>query len=1623
MNLRSNGGSKAKIDNLVRELEKLNKSLSKTRVYAQGNFDFASPIVSEFQSMLSLLKSGEFALPDGVDKEVAVKIISSLTASLYSMHRDRTCLNISIQLTNLAVQYLPLEFVSRFIEMICEASKVVYSKFESIVAQSEGEVSDADQSLADRIWSFLSGFTEVLNDARWEQLKEFFLKVSALFYSAKGFASYDQLDLKTAFSKFDSLKVLANGGKTVLDGLVESYLFVVKNWDCIISGDWSCFLLGKDEAVDFEKRVQELQQAGSLLMRGRVTELKDLYSLDEESLLVALKLCIKKGDALTKRTTSSNAKLALQRYMTTLRSLETDLYLLKNEAPSRPEPFGLKLHGPSKCGKSQLVTLISQVIASANNRDFDPSDTVYSNINERFESNVMPNHKLIVCDDVANNAQETPNYDRVLNYVNVVPRPLEKAGVEEKGKLFPCNDSLIVTTNVDDLRATKASACAESILRRFKLHVDVAIRPEFRNEFGGLIDLPELNLSVYELTLKRFSHIEVGNKVVWDILSHDEWNPTGDHSQDVNYFLKFLRKDILAHKKARESMRRSQEAIVNCGQCDSCHLPTIVCICNSDSNEDAVAQSVFSDVIATSTENLLDVKSVISGKFSSLWNTSSRLMTLSYVVFLWKTENVLKALLTGWLSSLVLMSIFSLNIFFAFVSGVFILFCARFYVLKSLNERISKRRDQFSAAVLTTKAYCAQYAPHAFACVAVVIAIQQLWKFARSRKEESQDTSTYLRASHPLFKKLINSPDEKYYRPLDDVANYKEGYTRLPPKLTKLNCGTSSEQLSEMIENRLRVVVIKSEGKIIHTVNGILVSGNIIMVPDHVIPRAGLFDVETTPHPGMPCDVTKDQRITSDMVWRHPEKDVALVHLASSPAGTNLVRFFPDEVPSFSSRATVLITKLHDKEKPIRKSLQAIRPYVGSHGSTTLKYSGTTYKSGLLRNGYGSETLEARRAFTCDLEFETYEGLCGGIYLDRSQATIYGFHVAGIPDSTQGFLTTITSGLLQEGIASLNKTSPCMVLADKGPVTVNAYGTPYEVVDGTPHFLRAEGLGESAICTYHGKVVKDGAPLVEAVKVPYIPSPFNGVEENFGKPQSIPPTAPNSVDKGLKTLNKLQAPVQHKEMDILKLAIDDLKAHLSECVTANMDEAKSLLKVYSVQEALDGVGASGFSGMPNGTSAGWPLNCSKRKVMEKDPLDESLPKVPREFTDDFDVVGKIEETWEAWSKGQRSEPIFRASSKVNELLPKAKAIEKVRKFYGSPIDFLVNSRRMLGGLVLFMRNHQEEFECFVGMNPNSYEWGDFHKYVTRFGGERMIAGDFSGFDTTMSQQVSSAAAGIIVDIYRQAGMAEDDLVRLSACLSDICNPNVLFMGDLYNFANMNPSGQPITVQLNSIVNSLLMRYVYYAIYPKSRSSFATHVSLATYGDDNLMDVSRSAPKYTHTNCQHEFAKIGIKYTMADKEAKSQHYIKISEASFLKRGFSFNSDLNAWVAPIEEESIIKKFHFVKKPTESPLSFEDQFGAYCDGAFREAFLYGKDYYISFSSKIKDIVSRNNSLHGKIAFLSYEEMTPILSLYFDRTTYRGHNPVLYAQGVNMPINKSWSCIDEDGNYIFMDEDCESC
>jgi energy-coupling factor transporter ATP-binding protein EcfA2 len=552
----------------------------------------------------------------------------------------------------------------------------------------------------------------------------------------RSFADFSQLDLTTAVNKFHDLKELSGSSISLAEGMMSAYLFVISHWENITSGDWTCLLLGKNTAKKFEAEVQLLKQQYVFIASGRLEELSERYGRNEKTFNLALQKCIKEGDTLSKQATSSNQKIALQRYISDLREIETNVYLMRAGSPDRQQPFGLLLSGPSKTGKSTLVNQLCAVIIDEYGSEYENGMVTTANIEERFESTVEPTHKIIVCDDVANNSNAKPNFDRVLNYVNTVPRSLEKASVEEKGKKYPMNDACIVTTNVPHLNAVHHSNCPESILRRFGLHVDVEIAPEFRTPAGGIVDMDETRFDVYELTVKRFSHIDEtcpkDSCVVYDVVPFEEWNPTTDHKNDIAQFLQFLRKEVRAHIVRQKKRAVVQRELRDGGLCEACKNPCVVCACETPQAEN------LSDVMALATNQLWDVRNIVSSYgLTASSNMKSLYFTIQFYLYLVSHRNYYRNVVYGsclffFMTCIVAVLIGSpICVASVLIWAPALLFYLRKSAIAEVDQILSARADALSSICLTTKDYCKRYAKHAVIIVSTIYFMYTLYNRIR----------------------------------------------------------------------------------------------------------------------------------------------------------------------------------------------------------------------------------------------------------------------------------------------------------------------------------------------------------------------------------------------------------------------------------------------------------------------------------------------------------------------------------------------------------------------------------------------------------------------------------------------------------------------------------------------------------------------------------------------------------------------------------------------------------------------------------------------------------------------------------------------------------------------------
>lgn len=355
------------------------------------------------------------------------------------------------------------------------------------------------------------------------------------------------------------------------------------------------------------------------------------------------------------------------------------------------------------------------------------------------------------------------------------------------------------------------------------------------------------------------------------------------------------------------------------------------------------------------------------------------------------------------------------------------------------------------------------------------------------------------------------------------------------------------------------------------------------------------------------------------------------------------------------------------------------------------------------------------------------------------------------------------------------------------------------------------------------------------------------------------------------------------------------------------------------------------------TSMGFPWCTTKKKYLKPEPSE----KYPEGVNFGEEIWERVRNIESKYSQGKRVYPVFTGHLKDEATLLKKCKIGKTRLFTGAPIDWSLVVRKNLLSFVRLLQKNKFVFEAGPGTVCQSMEWGIIYEYLTSFGADRMVAGDYGKYDKRMLADFILAAFEIIVEIYRTAGFDDETLLRIMCIGEDtafsVCN----ISGDLVEFFGTNPSGHPLTVIINSLVNSLYMRYCYCKLNPQNEvHSFKKNVHLFTYGDDNTCGVSRRAEFFNHTAIQAEMAKIGVEYTMADKESESVPFIHIDDVSFLKRKWVWSEDVDSWICPLEEESIIKSLT-VWVPSKSIDKYA-QMVAVISSANNEYFFHGREKF---------------------------------------------------------------------------------
>jgi len=278
------------------------------------------------------------------------------------------------------------------------------------------------------------------------------------------------------------------------------------------------------------------------------------------------------------------------------------------------------------------------------------------------------------------------------------------------------------------------------------------------------------------------------------------------------------------------------------------------------------------------------------------------------------------------------------------------------------------------------------------------------------------------------------------------------------------------------------------------------------------------------------------------------------------------------------------------------------------------------------------------------------------------------------------------------------------------------------------------------------------------------------------------------------------------------------------------------------------------------TSPGFPLSGSKHPlIVDLDP--EEYPHIgkPRTFVPEvWEEFDKIVETLRS---GVRCYAIWKSCLK-DEATKLTK--DKVRVFQSAPLVLQLLVRMYFLPLVRIIQMNPISYECAVGVNAEGLEWWELWDHAMSKGKDRVLAGDYSKYDVRMPAQVTIAAFDILLDIAEKCdGYDEDDLHIMRMLVNEVVYPVMAYNGDLIQLFGTNPSGQNLTVIINSLVNSLLLRSCFFTIYPDK--DFKQNCAFITYGDDVIGSVDPFCDKFTHITYAEWLAEHDMKFTMPDKD--------------------------------------------------------------------------------------------------------------------------------------------------------------
>jgi len=452
------------------------------------------------------------------------------------------------------------------------------------------------------------------------------------------------------------------------------------------------------------------------------------------------------------------------------------------------------------------------------------------------------------------------------------------------------------------------------------------------------------------------------------------------------------------------------------------------------------------------------------------------------------------------------------------------------------------------------------------------------------------------------------------------------------------------------------------------------------------------------------------------------------------------------------------------------------------------------------------------------------------------------------------------------------------------------------------------------------------------------------------KPQKVNGVLVDPMQQGLKKAGKIPPPLNTTR---LAIAVNDVERIVN--TLPEPDHAR----VLTDDEAVAGVEGDAFLAPINRKSSpGFPLTREKKGMPGKMRwLGDT------EYKLDPGIKEKMKQVEENAKNNVRTPTIWTDTLKDERRpLEKVRAA-KTRVFAAGPMVYTLVFRKYFLGFAAHCAKNRIDNEISIGTNAYSLDWTRTAKRLCSKG-DKVIAGDFSNFDGTLVLELLAEVVEIVNKFYDDG---EENAQIRRVLWKEIVNSVHVCGDNVYLWTHSQPSGCPITAILNSLYNSISMRYVWLTVMPEeyhTMKAFNDHVAMVSYGDDNCVNISDAViDHFNQLTIAEGYREMGMTYTDETKSGAMIPYRSIGEISYLKRGFQWDEDEHQYLAPLDLSVVLEMTNWVK----GDFDHEERTIENMETSAFELSLHGREIFEQWIGKYKQAA---RGFQMRPLFLTYDE-----------------------------------------------------